>query len=416
MSKPRVAILHYSCPPVIGGVEFIIEAHAVEFARAGYPVRLVVGAGGKVHRHVRTVTVPEIGSQGGPLADTLKELGRGRVPERFASDVEQVASKLQRALRDVDVCMMHNVMTVHFNLVLTAALARLMSRPGRTRFMAWTHDMTFAEPVYEAHQRDRYPWTLMSAPVSGCRYCAISEQRRKQLGRLFKLPASRIPVIPDGIDVTRHLALTPPVQDLYRKEKLFGVDVVAMTPARILRRKNLGLGMEVAGALKAQGKSLRWLITGAPDPHNPEAMKYYRELLALRKNLGLQRDVIFLGQRFDGPVSNEDLRSLYSISDMLLFPSDREGFGLPALEAGLFSLLLVLRAIPALKEVGGRDAVYLRDGEKAEAVAGRVVRALEGRPTLRYRKQVISEYSWEAVFRHKILPLVLERRSTGNAR
>ena len=34
-AKPNVAILHYSSPPVIGGVEFIIHAHAHEFAKAG---------------------------------------------------------------------------------------------------------------------------------------------------------------------------------------------------------------------------------------------------------------------------------------------------------------------------------------------------------------------------------------------
>ena len=52
MANPGIAILHYSCPPVIGGVEFIIEAHALEFARAGYPVRLIVGKGEADQRRV----------------------------------------------------------------------------------------------------------------------------------------------------------------------------------------------------------------------------------------------------------------------------------------------------------------------------------------------------------------------------
>jgi len=408
VANPRIAIVHYSCPPVIGGVEFIIEAHALEFARAGYSARLIVGKGGDVHPAVRTVAIPEIDSKGGPIARTLQALSAGRVPRSFDGAVARVEQKLRRALRAVDVCMIHNVMTVHFNLVLTAALARIMGRPGKTRFIGWTHDMTFAEPVYARHQREAYPWSLLSGPVPGCDYCAISEQRQAQLSRLFGLPVSRIPVIPDGINVPRQLDLTSAAESVYRDENLSRVDIVAMTPTRILRRKNLGLGIEIVAALKKQGKSVRWLITGAPDPHNPEAMKVFHELLALRRKLGVQREVVFLGERLESRVSNADLRSFYSMSDMLLFPSDREGFGLPVLEGGLFALLPVLRDIPALREVGGRDAVYIRRRDTPAVVAARVISALDRRVTLRTRRRIISRYSWEAVFWDQILPAVLK--------
>ena len=415
VANPGIAILHYSCPPVIGGVEFIIEAHALEFARAGYPVRLIVGKGETVDPRVRTVTIPEVGSKGGPVSGTLRSISRGRVPPSFETAVGRLAQKLRRALRGVDVCMIHNVMTVHFNLVLTAALARIMAGRGRTRFIGWTHDMTFMEPVYEAHQHDRYPWNLLSSPVPGCDYCAISSQRQTQLARLFGIPASRVPVIPDGIDVPRHLGLTPRVEALFRDEQLPRIEVVALTPTRILRRKNLGLGIEIVAAAKQQGTSVRWLITGAPDPHNPEAMNYFHELLALRRRFRLGKDVIFLSERSTARVSNEDLRSLYGVADVLLFPSDREGFGLPVLEAGLFGLLPVLRDIPALREVGGRDAVYIRRQDSPATVASRLVRAVAQRPTLRCRKRVVSRYSWHAVFGDRILPAVLSPESVWSS-
>jgi hypothetical protein len=41
----NTAILHYSVPPVVGGVEAVIHAHAVLLLKAGYPVTLITGAG-----------------------------------------------------------------------------------------------------------------------------------------------------------------------------------------------------------------------------------------------------------------------------------------------------------------------------------------------------------------------------------
>lgn len=410
-AKPTVAILHYSCPPVIGGVESIIQAHAREFIEAGHKVKVVVGKGGRVDPDAVTVVIPEIASTGGPLAKILGALGNGEVPRAFADAVKHVERKLSHALRGVSVCMMHNVMTMHFNLVLTAALANIMRRRRATRFIAWTHDLTFIDPIYESHQHRRYPWSLLLQAQPGCDYCAISGQRQTEMRHLFRVKRTRIPVIPDGISVPRHLRLTSTVKRLFYEERLSGIDIIAITPARILRRKNFGVGMEVVAALKKRGRSVRWLITGAPDPHNPESVRYYKLLLSLRRKLKIQHEVVFLSERFKERISGEDICALYRISDMLLFPSDREGFGLPILEAGLSGLIVVISDIPVLRELAKRDAVYIHSGDTADTVARNIITAMKKRPELLFRKKVISNYAWEAVFEDKILPAVLNPAS-----
>lgn len=408
MPKPSVAILHYSCPPVIGGVEFIIEAHARAFADAGYPTRFIVGKGGTVHPDVKTIVIPEIASRGGPIAPVLKALTQGRVPPSFEKAVRRVERLILQALRGVDVCMMHNVMTMHFNLVLTTALANIMKRKRSVHFIAWTHDLTFAEPFYEPHQHRRFPWSQLLTKIPNSDYCAISGQRQQEMCRLFRVPRAQIPIIPDGINVPQQRTLTPEVARLFNEEELAQVDVVALTPARILRRKNLGVGMEVVAAIKKQGKSVRWLVTGAPDAHNADSIKYYRLLRSLRRQLKLTREVVFLCERFSDGVNDEDLRALYRAADMLLLPSEREGFGLPVLEAGLEGLLVVISDIPALRELAGRDAVFIRLGDSAEAVARKVIAAMKKRPELIYRKEVMSTYSWDVVFSERILPAILK--------
>ncbi len=416
MAKPRIAILHYSGPPVIGGVEFIIRAHAKQFSQAGFDTRLIVGKGGSIDDGIKTVIVPEIASRGGPLARILTELSHGNVPKTFDNAVKRVERKLAAALKDVDVCMMHNVLTMHFNLVLTAALANIMRRNRTVHFVGWTHDLTFSDPLYEPHQHRRYPWSLLLQPLPGCDYCAISKQRQIEMRKIFRLPARRLPVIPDGIDVPGLLDLTPLARRLFEEEGLATVDMVALTPARILRRKNFGVGMEIVAALKRQGYSVRWIISGAPDPHNAESMRYYRMLRSLRRKLKIEKDVIFLSERVKERVSSRDLHSLYSIADMLLFPSDREGFGLPVLEAGVHGLIVCINDIPALRELGGNEAVYIHLGDSSDMIARKIIKAMRKRPELLYRKKVISSYAWDVIFRDYLHPVVMRPQTVWTDR
>ncbi len=411
MPKPSVAILHYSCPPIIGGVEFVIQAHARLFADAGYPTRIIVGAGGKLHPKARTIVIPELASRGGPLDRALASLRKGKAPASFEKDVRTVEDKLRLALKGVDVCMMHNVLTMHFNLILNAALANIMKKGCGTRFIGWTHDAMFNDPNYSDHQIREYPWTLMAEPLPGCQYCVISMPRRREVARLFKTPQSQLPIIPDGVDTIAMLGLTKPIAEFYRKKELYRADAIALTATRIVRRKNIEEGIEIVAALKKKGIHISWMITGAPDPHNADAMEYFRKLTNLRRKLGVKKEVMFLCEEINGAISFEDLRGLYALADMMFFPSKQEGFGIPMLEGGLFGLLLVVNDIPALRALGGKDVIYIQPGKTPSSIAGEIIKSMKTNTQLAFRKKVLTEYSWEAVFEDKIQPAILKPRT-----
>ncbi|MBN2302089.1 MAG: hypothetical protein JXN60_06175, partial [Lentisphaerae bacterium] len=309
MKKPSIAILHYSCPPVIGGVEFVIEAHAKLFSDAGYKTKMIIGKGSIDHDEVKNVVIPEISSDGGPIGSTVKALSTGIVPPEFDAAVKRVEKKLTVALKNVDVCMIHNVLTMHFNMVLNAALANIMRRSQRIRFIGWTHDATFNDGNYVKHQKKEYPWNLLRQKLPGCEYCVISFQRQIEIAKIFGVAKTCLPVIPDGINVPSLLGLTTSVKDLYYDEKLYDKDFVALTPTRIVRRKNLESGMLFISALKKKEKTARWIVTGAPDPHNADAMAYFRKLTGLRRDLRLRKEVIFMCERNHERVSNDDLRA-----------------------------------------------------------------------------------------------------------
>lgn len=67
---------------------------------------------------------------------------------------------------------------------------------------------------------------------------------------------------------------------------------------------------------------------------------------------------------FTGFVKEEDLPVLYRMSDLFVFPSRYEGFGLPPVEAHDSGGRSLCSDIPCLKEICGDKAAYFRSGDK----------------------------------------------------
>jgi glycosyltransferase involved in cell wall biosynthesis len=95
----------------------------------------------------------------------------------------------------------------------------------------------------------------------------------------------------------------------------------------------------------------------------------------------LTRDVISITN-----CDNEGLRALYSLAELLLFPSVAEGFGWPIIEAHACGCRVVTVNRPPMTEVGGEAAVYI-DPANTDGAAEIVRRILgETEPEKRARR------------------------------
>ena len=68
----------------------------------------------------------------------------------------------------------------------------------------------------------------------------------------------------------------------------------------------------------------------------------------------ISQDIVALGY-----VPDVDLPMLYAGSDVFVFPSIYEGFGMPVLEARLCGAQVVATDIPELREAGGDESIYI---------------------------------------------------------
>ena len=75
-------------------------------------------------------------------------------------------------------------------------------------------------------------------------------------------------------------------------------------------------------------------------------------IAGLVKKLGIQSDVIFTGYVSDG-----NLRQLYNLAEVFVFPSFYEGFGFPILEAFCCGAAVITSQTSSCGEIAGKAAI-----------------------------------------------------------
>lgn len=387
--RRRLALVHYTASPITGGVEAVLAVHARLLREAGHDVLVIAGRG-------NAELVPEVDSRHPDVEAIAGRLGDGDpAADEFDALRSRLAERLRPLLADRDVVIAHNVLTMPFNLALAVALVEA-GRP----LVAWTHDLAWVNPRYAEYQRPGWPWSVLREPQAGVRYVAISRLRQREVADLMRLPAAEVPVVPNGVDAAAFWGLGPRTRELAARAGLDGADPLVLVPVRITRRKRLELALEAAACLRPRHPDLRLVVSGPLGPHSADNVRYADTLQQQRARLRLDGVVSFLhehaGPDGEHPVDDRTIAELYRMADLVLLPSESEGFGLPVLEAGLSRAPLVCADIPVLREVAGGGAWTFPAGGTAADVAAAVERALGSRAA-RLRRRTLIGYGWPSV-------------------
>jgi glycosyltransferase involved in cell wall biosynthesis len=409
MSKPRVAILHYTAPPVVGGVEHIIAMHTRLLADADYAVTVLAGRGGPSSN---VTTIPEMDSEHPDNLKVMRSLEQGIILPEFNALQARIENSLAPILSASDLVIVHNVFHHHFNLPLTAALHHLMESGVAQHVVSWCHDISrYVNSASGAELRFGFPWDLFRTYRPEMTYVAVSSKRQRSLAEILQSPLEAIRVVPNGVDSSLLLGLSELGQRLVQEFRLLEADVIILMPIRITRAKNIEFGLQVTAALKASGVWPKLVVTGPPDPHSPDIQAYYHQLLALRHELGMDDQVVFVHEGTSSlprplALSAADVAELYRVCDLVLMPSHREGFGIPVLEGGLVGRPVFATAMPVLEEIGGESIYAIGQDEPPAQVAARIKWWMRDNPAYSLRRRVRQDYRWPIIFARSIQPLL----------
>jgi len=192
MEQYNIALLHYTCPPIVGGVEEIIRQHAFLFKRYDHRVKVFAGDGG-VYTGEYDIELNVLLNSRNPRILQIHENLTERSHE-LESCAEEIFTYLVRALEPFDVLIAHNVFTMPYNLPLTFALHRLVNNDS-IKVVSWNHDSPYlCDPPPLDLAREQ--WNILKEYNPKIHYITISEERRSQFQDLYG--TKRIDIIPDG--------------------------------------------------------------------------------------------------------------------------------------------------------------------------------------------------------------------------
>jgi glycosyltransferase involved in cell wall biosynthesis len=409
--KPDIAIIHYSAPPIIGGVENVIHEHTLLFIANKYSVKIITGKGTKFHKKVKIKIIPQMLAFE-PLNKLIsKKLDEGIVSKAFYNRVKFFYKKIKDEIKDRDIIIIHNLLTMHFNMPLTTALVKIIKEVKNKKFISWTHDLTFKDISYKEKYKYRYkfPYSILRTKLKNVKYVAISKFRQEQLAELLEVPLNSIEVVSNGINLKKFLGLKMTTVKILKECDILDSDLIMLYPVRLTRPKNIELAIKITSAINKSGINTILVITGSPDIHNVESFGYYEFLKKLAKRLHIDKKIIFLydyGEKNNEPLPFYVVSNFYSLCDMLIFPSKQEGFGLPMLEAGISRMPIACSNIPPFEEIGN-DLVCLFDlKDPPEKIAKQIIKYLKKNKIPKFFRKIERDYRWQKIFKEKIEPLL----------
>lgn len=399
----HIALIHYSAPPVVGGVESVLAQHARLMTQAGYTVRLLAARGEPISDQIQFIPLPLIDSRHPRVLAAKAQLDRGSVPADFEPLTAEISYALQNALANVDVLIAHNVCSLHKNLMLTAAIQRL----DRPRKILWHHDLAWTTPRYRAELHDGYPWDLLRTDW-GARHVVVSELRQRELADLMHIPIESIAVVPNGIVQATFFKLSPITLALLKQIDLAQAAPILLLPVRLTPRKNIELALRTLASLRRSMPDAILIVTGPLGAHNPANEAYFEKLKNLRAELNLSGAAIFLAELSDTYLPDEVIADFYRLADALFMPSREEGFGIPIIEAAFSKLPVFCTDIAPLRALGQAEARYFSPDDDATHVAQLIAQRLQRDAAYHFAARVRRSFSWERIYLKHIAPLLEE--------
>jgi D-inositol-3-phosphate glycosyltransferase len=242
---------------------------------------------------------------------------------------------------------------IHSHYWLSGHIGMAQSRLWDVPHVATFHTLAKTKMRARAGEQESEVRSSVERTVMECADGLVvsTEMEKDDLISLYQASASKIKVIPAGVD----LELFYPRDKNDVKEKL-GIyeNRVILYVGRIEPLKGIDILIEAVGLLEDPADT-RLVIVGGSLEDDAELEK----LKALSERLGIQEKVTFAGS-----VAQDVLPDFYSAADAFVLPSYYESFGLVALEAMACGTPVVVSRVGGLK-------TFIKQGETGYLVPWR---------------------------------------------
>ena len=218
--------------------------------------------------------------------------------------------------------------------------------PKKTVVTVHGLEYEFCPGAYSFWERLYMRFFIKRSCRKASRIIAVSENTKKDLVDLYKIPTEKIEVVYEGYNKS----LKSKVKSL--KSRLDGAlnQKYFLFLGRLEERKNILGIIKAFEIFKEKYKLPHKLVLAGKPGHGYNSIK--SKIKSLKSEAG--KDIIELGF-----VSEKEKWQLLQNADVFLFPSLYEGFGLPILEAQSVGTPVVTSNVSSIPEVVGESAVLV---------------------------------------------------------
>ena len=278
----------------------------------------------------------------------------GRVHEGFYEEAGQIAGDYVRHLRDVDVCIMHDILYQGWHLVHNVAIRQAQKSLPGVRFLAFTHSLPVNRP-----QKLEEPFSARFTPMPNTRFVYPTYSGIEALARQYDVPQGSCAVVYNTLPLLE--MLSQDVQRVADSVDLLNAEILVVYPGRLTIGKRFEKVAALAGAIQRKTEQrTRVIFCDFPSADIPGEI-YKSTIRTEGYKFGLEEgDLVFTSDLgYEQGFPRGGVFELFGLSNLFLCPSYSESFGLTVLEAASRGNFLVLNeAVPALKELGESLGAY----------------------------------------------------------
>ena len=253
----------------------------------------------------------------------------------------------------------------------------------------------FCPKAYSFFGRLYMRWVIRNSCKWSKQIIAVSENTKKDLVKLYKVPEEKIRVIYEGYEENIQYPISPPTGDHpqgdnIQKNTKYQIPNTKyfLFVGRLEERKNICGMIEAFEILKDKYNIPHKLVLAGKFGYGE------RDIRNKIEKSRYEGDIVLTGY-----VSEEEKWELLKNADVFLFPTFYEGFGLPILEAQSVGTPVVASDVSSMPEVVGEGASILVDpkdpSDIAEAVYGLISYETGRNVIIENGYKNVKRFSWE---------------------
>ena len=242
----------------------------------------------------------------------------GQVHDTFFEEADHIAKDLVTHLKDVDVCILHDILYQGWHLVHNIAVRKAQQELPHLRFLAFTHSFPAARP-----QAMEYPFSARFTDLPRTKFIYPTRSGIPSLARQYDVPEGRCAVVYNTLPLIP--SMSEAVQTVARHMDLTRPDLLAVYPARLTTGKRLEKVAALAGAIRtATEQDIKVIFCDFPSADIPP--KVYKAMIRTEgKKYGLgDEDLLFTSDiGFPDGFPRQGVFELFQLSNLFICPSYR---------------------------------------------------------------------------------------------